>query len=114
MQVLQDPADGLPLLSNVVPAPGVDGAFIGVITLIIDDPEAQALASEAVEKVMDESQDEPMVLAEGIFGLDVTFKRPVPNVLLRRRVTTGVINDHTVPIMLSSCRPNRARRRSSS
>ena len=98
-QLLADPEDGLPLLSNVIPNPGVEGSFLGSVTLILDDPEAQALASEEAEK-LDPDAPEPMAHAAPVFALDVTFKRPVPNVRLRRRVTTGAVHDHTVPITL--------------
>jgi hypothetical protein len=97
-QILTDPEDNLPLLSNIMPNPE-GGGFVGVITLIVDDPEAQALAVAAVEQ-LDPDSAEPMCHASPVYGLDVTFKRPVPDVILKRRVTTGLIHDHTVPITL--------------
>jgi hypothetical protein len=100
-QLLTSPDDGLPLLSNVFAhhKEGAGKTYTAQLTLVIDDPEAQALASEAAERV-DPEAPEPMAHAAPIFGLDVTFQRPVLDVIMRRRVTTGRIHEHTIPLSI--------------
>lgn len=96
LQILIDPADGLPVVST--PVYVGDETWSSFLTLVIDDIAAQDEATDAI--LEDGAHDDSFAHAQTIYALEVTLKSRIPGVKLKRRCDIGQINDYAIPLML--------------